>query len=157
MPPSATARGTPSGRKLKKGFRTLVTLSRNPTIALFEVSVTPPGIDGGDAIDNTTMHNTRRRTKAPRDLIDSTDMTFTAAYDPKIYTDILAQVNVEQTITCRWSDGSTLAFFGFLQKFEPGENTETDMPTATVTIVETDVDPTTGAETDPVMVEVAGT
>lgn len=155
--PSPTVRGTPAGRRLKRGFRTLVTFSLAPTIGLWEITVKPPGLDGGEPINTTTMHNVDWHTKAPRDLVDSTDGTMKCAFDPKVYDTILGILNREQTITYRFSDGSTYAIFGFLQKFEVDDESEAEMPTATVTIVHTNIDPTSDAEQAPVMTEVAGT
>ncbi len=42
-------------RRLDDGYQTLIEFAENPAIKLWEKSVTPPGIDGGDAIDTTTM------------------------------------------------------------------------------------------------------
>jgi hypothetical protein len=157
MPPVATARGTPSGIKLDDGFRTLVTFASNPTISFWEKAVTPPGLDGGDAVETTTMHNLTYRTMSPRHLKTMTSTTMTAAYDPAVYTSIVALINVKTTVTVTFPDGSTLAFFGFLQKFDPGELKEGDQPTASITFTPTNQDPTTGVEAAPVLVSVAGT
>lgn len=155
--PTPTARGTPNGRRIDDGFRTLVTFARAPNIALWEKTVTPPGFDGGEKVETTTMHNVRYRTSAPRYLITLTDSEFTAAYDPKVYNDILAIVNQKDTITHRFPDGSTLAYFGFLQTFEPQECEEGTQPEATCMICPTNVDPATGDEASPVLTEVTGT
>lgn len=154
--PAATVRGTPEGIKLGDGFSTKLTLERNPTIALWERTVTPPGIEGGDAVDNTTMHNVTWRTMSPRKLKTLTEVSSSAAYDPIIYEDVVDQVNINQVITCTFPDGSTLAFWGFVKSFIPGENQEGTMPEGTLTIVPTNRDDD-GVEQAPVLVEVAGT
>lgn len=155
--PTPTARGTPSGIKLRNGFRTLITFATNPTIEFWEMSVKPPGIDGGEAIEQTTMHNVTWRTKTSRSLKTLTDASSNVEYDPLLYTSILALINVETTVTVTFPDGTTLAFFGFLQKFEPGELKEGDPPTAGITIIPTNYDPTGHVEAAPVLTNVSGT
>lgn len=155
--PSVTALGTPTGIKLDDGFRTAIAFARNPNVSLWEKTVTPPGLDGGDAIQTATMRNNRWRTKAPRSLIEMTEMSFVAAYDPAIYDDILDLLNEEGAITVHFPDGSTLSFYGYLRVFEPQEVSEGEQPEANVTIEITNQDPVTGAEEDPVMVAVVGT
>lgn len=155
--PSPTARADPSGIKLDDGYRTLVTFASDPNIQFWEKSVTPPGLDGGDEIDTTTMHNDDWRTNAPRALIRMTPFTMTAAYDPSLYTAALALINVKTTVTVTYPDGSTLAFYGFLKTIEFSELVEGTQPECTITVVPTNQDPTTGAEEAPVLASVEGT
>lgn len=155
--PSAATRLSPGGTKLGDGFRTLVTLSSDTNIELWEKSVTPPGIQGDDPTDTTTMQNTTWRTKSPRGLATLTDMTFTAQYDPVIYQSIIAILLDNITITIQFPDHSTLAFYGFVQSFIPGELVEGTPPEATITIVPTNQDPTTCDEEGPVYTAGAGT
>lgn len=155
--PVATVRSSPSGIKLKDGFSTKITFATDDNIEFWEKSVKPPGIDGGDSIPQTTMHNTAWRTMAPRQLKTLTESSTTVAYDPVLYTSILALINVETTITVTFPDGSTLAFYGFLQKFEPSELKEGEQPEASVTITPTNFDPTNHVEAAPVLASVAGT
>ncbi len=155
--PSATARGTPGGIMLSDGHSTKITFATAPTIEFWEKAVTPPGLDGGDPVDQTTMHNTVYRTMAPRHLKTMTPFTTTAAWNPLLYTSILALINVKTTVTVTFPDGSTLAFYGFLQKFDPGELVEGTQPTATITVCPTNADPTSGAETAATYTDVAGT
>lgn len=157
MPPTPTARGTPSGIRLDDGFSSKITLSLAPTIAFWEKMVKPPGLDGGEKVATSTMHNVTYRTFGPRKLKTLMDITAKCAYDPVIYQDVLAQINVRQTVTVSFPDGSTLCFFGFLQKFEADELQEGTQPEATITFVPTNTDPTTGAEAAAVLTNVAGT
>lgn len=154
--PVAGTRLDPSGIYLDNGYRTLITLAIDTNIEFWEITVTPPGIDGGDEIDTTTMHNDTWRTKSARTLKDMTECSVTAAYDPSIYTAILAAINVETTITVTFPDGSTLAFFGYVKSFEPGALEEGTMPECTITIVPTNVD-SSHVEQSPVLTSVAGT
>jgi hypothetical protein len=156
--PTVTPRTTPpAGVKLEDGFKTLIAFAADPDISFWEKSVKPPGIDGGDAIDETTMHNTAWRTRSPRALKTLTDSTVTAQYDPKVYTQIEALVNVRGAITVHFPDNSSLAFYGFLQKFEPGELKEGDPPEASITIIPTNYDPVNHVEAAPVYTSPAGT
>ena len=139
------------------GYRTLVAFNADPDISFWEKTVTPPGLDGGDAVDTTTMHNDRWRGKGPRYLIEMTEFSMTAAYDPDIYNQILNLINVETTVTVHFPDGSTLAFYGYLRAFEPDSIEEGTQPEATITVVPTNQDPTTGSEEAPVLTSVAGT
>lgn len=155
--PTATARQTPVGLKLKEGQSALITFAADPDVSFWEKGVKPPGIDGGDAIETKTHHNTTYTTKAARSLKTLTDVTVTAAYDPAVYTQILALVNVETTVTIEWHDGSTVAFYGFLRTVEFSDMVEGTQPELTATITPTNADPATGAEEGPVVVSVAGT
>lgn len=155
--PVATPRGTPTGIMLKDGFSTKVTFASNPTIEFWEKKVTPPGLDGGAAVEQTTMHNVTYRTMAPRTLKTMTEMTLVASYDPSLYTSILALINKRTTVTVTFPDGSTVAFFGFLMHFKPASNEEGKQPEAEIAIMPTNADPVTGAEQAAVIVSVPGT
>ena len=155
--PVPTVRQSPGGIKLDDGYQTLVTFASDPDIEFWEKTVQPPGIDGGDAIDTTTMHIDEWRTMAARALKTLTESSLTVAYDPILYTSILALINVETTITITFPDGSTLAFYGFLRSFEPSEMSEGEQPEATVNITPTNFDPVNFVEADPVLTNVPGT
>jgi hypothetical protein len=93
----------------------------------------------------------------PRRLKTLTEFEMTAAYDPSLFTAALALINVKTTVTVTFPDGSTLAFYGFLQKIEFSELVEGEQPECTITVVPTNQDPTTGAEEAAVLTSVAGT
>lgn len=155
--PSAGTRTKPSGEFLKRGYRMVVGIGAASTINLFEKSTKPPGQDAGEPIDITTQWNDDLRTYASEALVTMTSMTFKAAYASAAYDEILAALNVETTITLFFPDGSTLAFYGYLQKFEPDEMTEKEQPTATCTIQPTNADPNTGSEENWVYTPPVGT
>lgn len=148
--PTVTARGTPAGARLTDGFSTTIAFAADSDASFWEVTITPPGMDGGDPIDNTTMLNTNWRTFAARALKTLTESKITAAYDPLLYSNILDLINVETSITIHFPNSDTLAFYGFLQKFEPGDCKEGEQPTATITIKPTNYDPVAGTEEAPV-------
>lgn len=154
--PVATVRLDPTGIKLEDGYRSLITIAADVDINLWEIAVGTPGIDGGDAIETTTMHNDDWRTFSPRDLMTLTEFTFTFAYDPQCYTECQNAVNLRTTITRSFRDGSTVAFYGFLKGIEFDPAVEGEMPTGTATIVPTNWDPTNRVEAGPAVVSVAG-
>lgn len=155
--PVATARATPSGIMLQNGHGSLITFAADTNIEFWELEVSPPGIDGGDPIEIVTHHSVTWRLMAPRTLKTLTPFDVVAGYDPALYTALLAGINREDTCTVEWPDGSTLAFYAFIQKVEYDALVEGELPQVTVTICPTNADPTTGAEEGPVFVNVAGT
>lgn len=155
--PTPSARVEPTGIKLRDGYRTLVTFAADTNLNVWEISITPPGLDGGDPIDTTTMWNDRWRSMSSRALITMTEFKMDCAYDPVIYSEALSLINLETTVTVRFPDTSTLAFYGFLKSFEMDALEEGTFPKCTITVVPTNADPTTGAEEDPVLTNVAGT
>lgn len=157
MPLVTTARQAPAGLELEDGFPTTIAFAANPAVAFWEKTVTPPGLDGGDAIEQSTMHNVRMRTYAARSLITMTEMSVTAAWDPALYEDILDLINVEDSITVHFSNGDTVDFFGYLRVFEPQEMSEGEQPEAQITIQPTNRDPDTHAETEPAWAAATGT
>lgn len=155
--PATTIRLAPAGKMLEDGFSTKIAFNRDPDVSLWEKTVQPPGVDGGDAIEISTMHNTVWRTMAARSLKTLTDSTLTAAYDPVVYNQVVQLINAEGSVTCHFPDGSKLDFFGYLKSFEPQDHAEGEHPEASVTIVCTNYDPVNRVEAGPVMTEVAGT
>lgn len=155
--PVATARGTPTGKRLRNGYRVLWTFARLATAPLWEISGTPMGWEGGDEIDITTFHNTRVKQKAPQALMEVTNGSGVCAYDPAYHNTIRELINIPDTVTATLPDGTTIAAYGYLKNFLPQEHTSGEMPTANFEIVITNVDPITGAEELPVVVGVTGT
>lgn len=157
MPPPTTARSNPAGIRLHDGYKCVIAFERDPDVSLWEMEVTPPGIDGGDAINTTTMHNTTYTTKAPQSLVDVTDGATKYAYDPSVYTQLLALINQPGGITYHFPDGSTYDVYGYLKDFKKDPLVRGQMPTGTGTIIHTNTNPSTGAEEAPVLTSVAGT
>lgn len=155
--PAPSVRIAPTGIKLKDGYQALIALSHNTALSLWEMESKPPGVDGGDAINATTMQNAAWREMRARALKTLTPQTVKFAYDPALYTQLLTEVNREQTITHAWGDGSTLAYYGFLKGVEFDNLVEGQMPTGTATIQPTNFDPVNHVEAGPVLTSVAGT
>lgn len=156
--PASTVRQTPAGRHLDDGYSTKVAFARDPNVEFWEKTVKPPGLDGGEAINITTMHNVTYRTFVSRSLITMTNMNTVAAYDPFVYTSIVNNlINQEGSVTCHFPDGSKIDFFGFLMSFEPSEHSEGEFPEATIEIVPTNLDPAARTEQSHVLTSVSGT
>ena len=134
---------------MNDGFSTLITFAEDSDVQMWEKTVTPPGISAGGAIEKTTMHNSAYRTQAPKSLKTLTDAGAVVAYDPAVFTEILAMIGVNQAITITWPDSSTLLFYGWIDEFTPGENAEGQQPTATLKIIPSNENGS-GVETAPV-------
>lgn len=132
--------------RIDDGFSTTIDIL---AATLYEKTVTPPGVSGGGETDTTTMLNTAWRTRSPKKLKTLSPASFTAAYDPAVFGTIVAQVNLNQLITVTFPDSSTVAFWGWIDEFTPGENTEGEQPTADCTIIPSNQN-ADGVETAPV-------
>lgn len=155
--PATTARVDPVGIPLAEGASTTYAFERDPDVSLWEISTKPPGLDNGEGIDQTTQHNDTYRVTRPRLLVTLSPITFKFAYDPAVYTQILALVGQEGSITQHFPDGSTLDFWGYLKSAEFDELTRGTRPEGTATIVPTNWDPNNNVEAGPVLTSVAGT
>jgi hypothetical protein len=118
------------------------------TLTIDPESVTPPGIDGGDAIDTTSLSNVSYRTKEPRSLMELLDGAMSVFYDPAAITTILTTINQNCAITVTFPNGDTLVFYGYMKSFEPEDMVEGEAPKASITIVATNQ--SSGTETAPV-------
>lgn len=155
--PIPTPRVKPTGFKMPDGYRTLITFRINPAIQLWEKNVKPPGLDGGDKIDTTTMHNDVWRTYEHRSLKTLTDASAACAYDPQVWNGLLELINFVTSITITYPDHATLTFWGYLQKAEVEEHKEGEMPMINATIAPTNWDDVNFVEAGPVFVPAAGT
>lgn len=154
--PAVTQRTFPSGVRLDNGYQSLVVFSLAPALDIFEKSVQPPADDGGDPILTDTMLNQERVTKAPQCLISADDAVIVAAYDPGQYSDILAMLNVPQTISYLYPDGSAQAHYGFIRRIERSPLVKGEQPEVTITIVQSDWDPVNCVEEGPVFTDGTG-
>lgn len=113
---------------------TFFALGTGVTILLKEITVTPPGVEGGGPNDTTTMRNETWRTKQPKHLVELSDASITFQYDPAIYDQIMQIVNVNGIVRIDFPDESSLEFWGWLNNFTPDACEEGSMPTASGTI-----------------------
>ena len=122
-------------RILRDGHSTILTFANIPNVNFLEKEITPPGVDGGGENDVTTMRNEVWRTRQPKKLKTLTPLTLTVAYDPAIYDDVEAQLQVVQLVTITFPDGSEVDFFGWIDSFLPGPHVEGEQPTAEMTVI----------------------
>lgn len=134
--------------RLDDGFATLISFAEDSDVQLWEKEVTPPGVSGGGENDTTTMRNTTWRTRSPKELKTLTESSFTAAYDPAVYDEIIAMCNVNQEITVTFADDSTLVFWGWIDEFTLNAAVEGEQPTAEVTLIPSNQN-ASGTETAP--------
>lgn len=137
--------------RLDDGHSTKVTFADFPSVEFWEKEVTPPGVEGGGAVDTTTMHNTTWRTRNAKKLKTLTSGSFTAAYDPDVLTTINLMINVNQLITVTLPDGKAWQFWGWVDVFAPQALVEGEQPEAEVTIEPSNQN-ASGVETAPVVV-----
>lgn len=138
---------------LHDGFQTWIgfpDLAPNIALVMKEREVQPPDMDGGGEIETSTMRNTRWRTKAPKSLITLGDVTLQVQYDPSLYNDILALINVNTRVEIKFPDTSTLTFYGWVDKFTPPSHKEGEFPVAEIKVHCSNVHAGTGAEQAPV-------
>ena len=141
--------------RLRDGFPTLIDLT-GAGVTFWEKTVQPPGIDGGEPVDTTTMRNIAVRTKWPRVLYDTDPINLDVAYDPTVYTTIMGAINQNQKITITFPDGGTVAIWGYLRKFTPEKNEEGKEPMAAIIIQPTNMD-NSKVEQVPVVAAKSGT
>ena len=123
------------------------------TVAMKELEVSPPGVDGGEKIDVTTMRNTTWRTFAPRNLKTLLEAPVVVAWSPDLYDEMNAMINDNQLITMTLPDTATIAFWGFVKSFTPNAMVEGTQPTANISIEPTNRN-ASQVETAPVVTEV---
>lgn len=133
---------------MNDAFPTIIAFAGIVGAKFLEKTVTPPGMDGGGPIDITTMRNSTLRTRSPKKLKSLDEMAVTVAYDPGVYTQVWAQLNVNQAITVTFPDATTVVFYGYINTFRPNEHREGDQPTAAMSIVPTNLNGS-GVETPP--------
>jgi hypothetical protein len=155
--PSATTRVAPTGLRLKDGFICKLTFLADTNVNLFEIGLKPSGLDNGEPIPQNDQWNTDYRINRARALNERTPCTIRFHYDPIVQDEIEDLVGTETTITERYPDGSTQAYYGYLRSVEFDEMVEGTDPTGTATIQPTCWDSTNNVEAGPVVVEVAGT
>lgn len=117
--------------KLQDGFKTLISIS-GITAFFEEIEVTPPGLDSTGAIDQTTMRNSRYRTKLGKALITLDTVSVKVAYDPKVIGQMHNILGSNRYVTITFPDGSTLGFYSIVSKFTPDALKEGERPEATL-------------------------
>lgn len=123
----------------KDGYGVRITLETS-SLTFLETSVTPAGIDGGDAIDVTNHSKATYREMYPRTLKEITPISATVEYDPADLASIASAVNLSQSITVSFPQGDAVVVYGFLKSFTPADMTEGEYPSADIEIIARGVD-----------------
>jgi len=143
--------------RIDDGHPTIIDFAAMPsgeTPLYWEKEVTPPGLSGGGPNETTTMRNATWRTNAPKKLITMAPGSFLASYDPEVMDQMLSLLNVNNLITVTYPDGSTYAFWGWLDEFTPNACVEGEQPTAVCSIQPSNQN-ANGVETAPVLTPAA--
>jgi hypothetical protein len=154
--PVPQTRVLPTAVRLDDGYQSVIVFDGYESLAIYEKSVQPPAMDGGDPIDTTTMLNTTVETKKPQCLVGFDDGTVVAAYDPGELDTLYALVNEEISITYAYPDGSAYCHWGSVRRVEPSPLVKGEQPEVTLTIVVTNWDPVNCVEAGPVFVDGTG-
>lgn len=124
--------------RIDDGHSTTISFSAGGSgmgVTMSEREVTPPGMSMGGENDTTTMRNGTWRTKAPKQLKTLTPCTVSVTYDSEIYDELLTLLGVNQLITITFPDDSTLAFWGWVDEFTPGNIVEGEPAVGDITII----------------------
>lgn len=120
--------------KLADGFKTLIAITG--ISALFEeIEVTPPELDAGGVIDQTTMRNNRYRTNLGKALITLGPVSVTVAYDPAVIGQMHNILGSNRHIQITFPSGATLSFYAVVNKFSPEALKEGERPQATLELI----------------------
>lgn len=127
---------------LKDGYQTLFTAAVIVAKMYKVISLTPPALDGRGSIDQTNMESEITTQKSAKSLIDVGNFNITIAYDSKNYdfTDVNSfafWLNINGLMTLTFPDGTSVNFWGYINAFRPGENSEGNRPTAVLEIIVT--------------------
>lgn len=151
--PSYTARQTPvtgtAGYHMKDGFKSLVTCALAPALNLWERTVQFGGIEMGDPIPYSTMHNGTYLTQRPRSLKQLTPLNMRCAYTGMTLANIEGLAGRETTWSQYFPSGAWCAFYGYLRSCIPQEHQEGNPPEVQVVIQPTNWDPSGLVEAGP--------
>jgi hypothetical protein len=152
-----TARVLPTGFKVPEGFKSTLAFSLKPGLNIYEVDVPMPGGDSV-VIDITTQLNTKWHTKALSALIDSPEISGNGGWDPSFFDDYIFLTGAQGgAFTVHTPTNSTTSCWGGLKSFMPQPWKFSTFPLINFTLVNTNRNPTTGAEEGPFTVPSAGT
>jgi hypothetical protein len=125
------------GAPMHEGHSTRINfdaLDSGVELVLFEDEVTPPGLDGGESIEQTDMRNTVYETYAFRKLVKLSDSPFTAGFDGAAFGTLLSILNVNGQITITLPDAKTIIAWGALTQFTPQSMVKGQKPKASCVI-----------------------
>ena len=132
--------------RIYDGYQTLIACSLDANVVFYEKTLQPPAVQGGGAIDATTMHNTLFRTQIHKTLVSVGDAKAMCAYDPAVYNEIMAMVNKNQQFTVSFPDGTVLIWRGWIDEFTPQDLVEGEQPLAEIIFKPSNLDGTLAGE-----------
>jgi hypothetical protein len=161
--PAVTARATPAGRPLERGFKPWFSFGLLPTLGIWQFSITPGKMSGGPPIITSTFFNNYVHTKVPQVLVDLGPFTVRGKYDPDIFKNdgtftpsasnqFRSLINRIGAVTFHFPapNAGTLSNYGWLREIDFGEFKEGDTtpPTVTMSIEISSWDPVNLVETE---------
>lgn len=150
--PTLTARVIPVAIRLDCGYQSVIAFSNAPSLDIFEKTVQPPELDGGDPIKTSTMLNVEYETQAPQRLKGFGDSVVVAAYDPTVFTLLESLINIPDSVTWAYPEGSAEVYWAYLRKVQKSPLQKDQQPEMTLTISITNWDPYHCVEAGPVYV-----
>lgn len=122
--PTPTTRVAPPNASIfeKNGFRALITFTLDTNISLWEVAVTPPGIDGGPPVLLGNMWWSKFEPKVPKGLAVQTEARGIVQYSVGALQSIINAINRPDEICYTFPSGRTWSFYGYLRQFMPQEH-----------------------------------
>lgn len=154
--PTVASRILPTAIRLDDGYQALIVFASIPDLPIFEKTVQPGAFEGGDPIMTSTMLNSVWETKAPQRLKSIDDIIVVAAYDPGEIDELNSLINLPDSVTVAWPDGSAQAQWAYLRRAEFSPLTKGEQPEVTLTIVVTNWDPIECVEAGPVFIDGTG-
>jgi hypothetical protein len=119
---------------IRDGFSTKIAIT-GVTGTFEEIEVTPPALDAGGSIEQTTMRNVRWRTFTGKALVTLGGFSVKVAYGAEMYTQILAILGQNRHVVVTFPNGNTLTFYAIVDKFTPDAMKEGERPEATLEFV----------------------
>jgi hypothetical protein len=132
----------------EEGYQCLIVSTANPTVAFFEIEITPPDMSAA-RFNVSTQHNANYHTYAFSKLKDTGSATILAAWAGEAIDDGKAMLGVNDEWTITFPDGSTEVFFGAMTEFKPSGMKIGDRPTVSITIGTSNIDASDGSEVAP--------
>lgn len=120
--------------ELEDGYKCLLTFHAG-AVALKAYEFTPPSVDGGEGIHQTTFRNTEWHTQTPQHLKKSGDMKENCAYAPADLDTIFGMINQNQKISWLWPDGYYGQVWGWIRSIVPSQLVIGGRPSVEITIV----------------------
>lgn len=155
--PIHTVRQAPTGVRIPDGFVTKLCFHSQPALGVWEKQVKPPGFDGGEMIDISTMFNTLYHTMYPRALIKVDEISSVCGYDPDAIAQLIALINYPDSVSIFYPDNTSYDIFACLRRVEFSEHQEGEFPTATLTIAPMMYDANAHVEAAGVLTAAVGT